>query len=240
MTASITMKERVTIVIPIRDEEATIGLVLHDLQKTIAGIPEYVFETIVVDDGSRDCGPDVAREHCATVIGNGHPHGKGAALRRGFAAATGSIIVMMDGDYSHRAEDLGLFLKALTPDVTLVIGSRIFGGSDEYTPVRAFGNILLTYVFGFLHGRYLSDALNGYKAFRREVVTRYGCSSNGFEIEIELLANAIRAGGRIVEVPSHERERAGGRSKSRIVRHGTRFLVRAIYEKTRRDRRDRN
>ncbi len=61
MTASTTTKERVTIVIPIRDEEASIGLVLQDLKRTIAEIQAYVFETIVVDDGSRDRGPDIAR-----------------------------------------------------------------------------------------------------------------------------------------------------------------------------------
>jgi hypothetical protein len=137
---------------------------------------------------------------------------------------------MMDGDYSHRAEDLGVFLDALKPGVCLVVGSRIFGGSEEYTRVRAFGNILLTYLFGFLHGRYLSDALNGYKAFRREVFTGFEYTSVEFEIEIELLVNAIRSGGRIVEIPSHERARASGRSKSKVVRHGTRFLMRMIYE----------
>jgi hypothetical protein len=144
---------------------------------------------------------------------------------------------MMDGDDSHRAEELGVFLDALKPGVSLVVGSRIFGGSEEYTPVRAFGNIVLTYLFGVLHGRYLSDALNGYKAFRREVFTGFKYTSVGFEIEVELLANALRSGGRIVEVPSHERARAGGRSKSRVARHGMRFLMRAIFEWARSRRR---
>jgi glycosyltransferase involved in cell wall biosynthesis len=229
--------ERVSIVIPIRDEEDTIGLVLEDLRKATSDVSGYEFETIIVDDGSSDRGPEIARTYGAHVISNAAPHGKGTALRTGFAASTGRLIVMMDGDYSHRAEDLGVLLDALRPGVSLVVGSRIFGGSEEYTPVRAFGNIVLTYVFGLLHGRYLSDALNGYKAFRRDVFTGFTYTSVGFEIEIELIANALRTGGRIVEVPSHERARAGGKSKSRIVRHGTRFLTRVIYEWARSRRR---
>lgn len=222
--------DTVSIVVPIRDEEATVGLVIEDIRKATAELHRYDFETIVVDDGSRDRGPEIARTYGVTVIPNEPPHGKGAALRAGFAASSGSIIVMMDGDYSHRAEDLGRMLDALGGGVSLVVGSRIFGGSEEYTPVRAFGNMVLTYVFGIMHGRYLSDALNGYKAFRREVFTGFTYTSVGFEIEIELLVNALRAGGRIVEVPSHERARAGGKSKSRVVRHGTRFVTRTVYE----------
>ena len=229
--------ERVSIVIPIRDEEETIGLVLDTIRKATSEIEGYEFETIVVDDGSSDRGPEIARTYGASVVGNSAPHGKGAALRIGFAASTGAIIVMMDGDDSHRAEELGVFLDALKPGVSLVVGSRIFGGSEEYTPVRAFGNIVLTYLFGVLHGRYLSDALNGYKAFRREVFTGFKYTSVGFEIEVELLANALRSGGRIVEVPSHERARGGGRSKSRVARHGMRFLMRAIFEWARSRRR---
>lgn len=222
--------ERVSIVIPIRDEEETIGLVLDDVRKATSEIQGYEFETIVVDDGSRDRGPEIARTFGAHVVSNGRPHGKGAALRAGFAASTGAIIVMMDGDYSHRAGDLRVFLDALEPGVSLIVGSRIFGGSEEYTAIRAFGNMVLSYIFGLLHGRYLSDALNGYKAFRREVFTNFRYTSVTFEIEIELLANALRTGERIVEIPSHERARAGGISKSKVVRHGTRFLVRTIYE----------
>jgi len=221
---------RVSIVIPIRDEETTIGALLDDVRAATERLPRYEFEVIVVDDGSSDHGAAIARDRHAIVVNNDAPHGKGAALRRGFEAATGDCLVMMDGDYSHRAEDLGTLLAAMEPDVSLVIGSRIYGGSEEYTVVRAFGNILLTYLFGVLHGRYLSDALNGYKAFRREVFSDFDYVSTSFDIEIELVCNALRCGGRVVEVPSAERARGGGRSKSRVVQHGLMFLWREIAE----------
>jgi hypothetical protein len=79
-------------------------------------------------------------------------------------------------------------------------------------------------------GRYLSDALNGYKLFRKDVFTDFTYTSRMFEIEIELIANALRKGYRVVEVIGHERARAGGEMKSRVVRHGTRFLTRIIWE----------
>ena len=221
---------RVSIVIPTRNEEATIGRLLDDLAAATATLPQWDFEVIVVDDGSSDRGPAIARAKRAIVVRHEGPHGKGAALRRGFDVASGDCLVMMDGDYSHRAEDLGALLEALQPGVSLVVGSRIYGGSEEYTPVRALGNVALTYLFGMLHGRYLSDALNGYKAFRRQVFSDFDYVSTGFDIEIELVCNALRTGGRVVEVPSHERARGGGYSKSRVIRHGTMFLWREIAE----------
>lgn len=221
---------RVSIVIPIRDEETTIGALLDDVRAATERLPQYAFEVIVVDDGSSDRGAAIARDRRAMVVTNDGQHGKGAALRRGFEAATGDCLVMMDGDYSHRPEDLGTLLAAMEPDVSLVIGSRIYGGSEEYTVVRAFGNIVLTYLFGVLHGRYLSDALNGYKAFRRAVFSDFDYVSKSFDIEIELVCNALRTGGRVVEVPSAERARGGGRSKSRVVQHGLMFLWREIAE----------
>jgi len=79
----------------------------------------------------------------------------------------------------------------------------------------------------------LSDALNGYKLFRRDVFTDFVYTSRMFEIEIEIIANTLRKGYRVVEVISHERARAGGEMKSRVVRHGTRFLARIIWERMR-------
>jgi hypothetical protein len=115
-------------------------------------------------------------------------------------------------------------------DVGLVIGSRVVGGSEEYTHVRALGNVFLSASLGLCTGRYLSDALNGFKMFRRDVFTDFEYTSAAFEIEIEIVANTMRKGYRIVEVSSHERERAGGEMKSRVIRHGTRFLLRIFWE----------
>ena len=137
---------------------------------------------------------------------------------------------MMDADYSHRAEDIPKFLAAMKDGAGLVIGSRVYGGSDEYTPIRALGNVFLTYALGLFLGRYLSDALNGFKAFRREVFADFTYTSRQFEIEIELIANALRKGYRVVEISSHERARLGGESKSRVIRHGTRFFWRIFTE----------
>lgn len=221
---------KVSVVIPAHNEEQTLPWVLRDLNDTIASLPHDDFEVICVDDHSTDATANVARQFGATVVANQRRSGKGMALRAGFAHATGDVIVMMDADYSHRAEDLPLLLQTLTGGTGLVIGSRVFGGSDEYTPIRALGNVFLTAALGLATGRFLSDALNGYKAFRRDVFTDFTYTSRAFEIEIELLANALRKGYKVVECSSHERARAGGEAKSRVIRHGTRFLMRIIRE----------
>jgi len=221
---------KVSIVIPAHNEEQTLPWVLRDLKEAIAGLPEHEFEVICVDDHSTDTTASIARTFGATVVTNHGPGGKGLALRRGFEHASGDVIVMLDADYSHKPEDLPLFLQALQGDVGLVIGSRVFGGSDEYTHIRALGNVFLSAAVGLSLGRYLSDALNGFKAFRRDVFTEFQYTSRAFEIEVELIANTLRRGYRVVECSSHERARAGGVAKSKVVRHGTRFLVRIIRE----------
>jgi glycosyltransferase involved in cell wall biosynthesis len=222
--------QKVSVVIPAKNEEMNIGLVLDDVNKTIAETPAYEFEVIVVDDKSLDRTGEVSQSRGAKVIRNTGPSGKGNALRLGFENAGGDIMIMMDADYSHRAEEIPKFLEAFEDKIGLVIGSRVFGGSEEYTRVRAFGNIFLTAALGMFLGRYLSDALNGFKAFRRDVFDSFRYTSSAFEIEIELIANTLRKGYRVVEISSHERARKGGEPKSRVIRHGTRFLMRIISE----------
>lgn len=221
---------KLSVIIPARNEQDTLPYVLNDLADVLRALPNYAVEVIVVDDHSTDRTAEIARSFGARVIANKRKGGKGMALRAGFEAATGNILAMMDADYSHRVEDLPVFLNALKDDVSLVIGSRVVGGSEEYTHLRALGNVFLSTTLGLCTGRYLSDALNGYKVFRREVFTDFTYTSTSFEIEIEIVANALRTGCRVVEVSSHERARAGGQAKSRVVQHGTRFLARILYE----------
>lgn len=140
---------------------------------------------------------------------------------------------MMDADFSHDVSDLMSMFYEVRRHNGLVVGSRIIGGSEEYTRIRAFGNVILTWFFGFLHGRYLSDALNGFKIFHRDVYNNFEYTSDAYEIEIELLVNTLRLNKSVTEVPSRERERMGGKVKSSVIRHGTLFMSRIIFEKFR-------
>ncbi|MDQ3697748.1 MAG: glycosyltransferase family 2 protein [Gemmatimonadota bacterium] len=222
---------KLSIIIPAKNEEETLPLVLEDLNAVIQRLHGYEVETLVVDDRSTDRTSEIAAGFGARVIRNTKPRsGKGMALRAGFEAAKGDVLVMLDADYSHRAEEIPAFLDAMKPGVGLVIGSRVVGGSEEYHHVRALGNVFLSATLGLCTGRYLSDALNGFKMFRRDVFTDFTYTSANFEIEIEIIANTLRKGYKVVEVSSHERARAGGQMKSRVVRHGTRFLLRILYE----------
>jgi glycosyltransferase involved in cell wall biosynthesis len=219
-----------SVIIPARNEEETLPMVLDDLGAVIPTLHGYDVEVIVVDDRSTDRTAQVARAHGARVVPNPRRSGKGMALRAGFEAAGGDLLLMMDADYSHRAEELPVFLDGMRSGIGLVIGSRVVGGSEEYHHVRALGTVFLSATLGLCTGRYLSDALNGFKLFRREVFTGFTYTSVHFEIEIEIIANTIRSGLKVVEVSSHERARAGGEMKSRVIRHGTRFLARILYE----------
>ena len=219
-----------SIIIPAKNEEVTLPQVLDDLNKVVPTLAGYDVQVFVVDDRSTDRTAEIARSKGATVVANPRSSGKGHALRAGFEAATGDLLLMLDADYSHRAEEIPLFLSAMKDGVGLVIGSRVVGGSEEYHHVRALGNVFLSATLGLCTGRYLSDALNGFKLFRRGVFRDFTYGSANFEIEIEIIANTLRSGLKIVEVSSHERARAGGEMKSRVIRHGFRFLFRILYE----------
>ena len=222
-----------SIVIPARNEEASLPLVLNEIKQVLPLLPSAT-EVIVVNDRSTDQTAAVAQGYSfVKIINNVFNSGKGAALRSGFEEARGEYIVMMDADFSHKAADLPDLFREVGRHRGLVVGSRISGGSEEYTRVRAFGNIVLTMFFGLVHRRYLSDALNGFKIFHRDVYRNFEYTSDAFEIEIELLVNTLRLNRLITEYPSHERSRAGGKLKSSVVKHGTLFMTRIIYEKFR-------
>lgn len=214
----------VSVVIPAKNEAANLPQLLKDLGQVITQMPNHQIEVIVVDDHSTDATAQLSRDAGAIVVANQRTPGKGNALITGFEASKGAVLVMMDADYSHRPEDLPFFLDHLKPPYGLIVGSRALGGSDEYTAVRTLGNVFLSAVFRLMTGVTTTDVLNGYKAFKREVFSKFQFHSSEFEIEIELMTNTLRLGMRVGEFPSHERERAGGEAKSRVVRHGFRFL----------------
>ena len=222
-----------SVVIPARNEVETIGLVVADCSRVLQemGIES---EVIIVDDGSTDGTQDCISDFdCKFVVNEGPEHGKGIALRLGFAAAQYATLVMLDGDYSHRAEDIPALWSEFQKGYGLVVGDRFIGGSDEYTFIRSFGNRFLTTVFSSIHGVQMNDCLNGLKMFDHRVVDTFVYTAKDFSIEIELLANTRRLNLSVGQVRSHERSRAGGVPKSFALIHGLSFLFRIVLERFR-------
>jgi glycosyltransferase involved in cell wall biosynthesis len=210
----------VSLVIPVKNEARNIAWVLEQ-------VADEVNEVILVDGNSTDatlitarsCRPDIK-----VVLQEGL--GKGCALRAGFLAATGDIIVMMDADGSMAPQEIRHFLHFLNNGYDFVKGSRFIagGGSLDITAFRRLGNRFLLGVFNSLYGGDLTDLCYGYCAFHRRYLETMALSATGFEIEAEMVVRAMQAGLRIAEVPSLELPRRAGKSNLHSIRDGTRVL----------------
>ena len=222
---------KVTIVIPALNEEKNLPELLKRIG-AVRGKNRSIDEVLVVDDGSTDRTSDVAKSFGCTVVRHEERSGKGSALRSGFSAAKNDIIVMLDADLSHIPEDIPRMIEPLKdPTVGLVQASRSLGGSEEYSFVRAVGNISLTALANTLLGTRMTDALNGFKAMRKEILADLQCKT--FDIEIEILASCKRHGFRVVEVPSQEKARRSGGSNLKALKDGWKFARQIVKESAR-------
>lgn len=208
-----------SVVIPTWNEAENIEHVLRSLE---------AFDDIVIVDGlSQDDTVARARRVRPDVrVLERPPRGKGDALRAGFAAATGDVIVIMDADGSMDPGEVAVFVSMISVGFDLVKGSRLAcgGGSHDLTTVRWLGNRALCGLANTLFHTAWTDLCYGYLAFRRECLPRMALDADGFEIESQILANSALAGLRIAEIPSVEMSRISGESHLDARRDGTRIL----------------
>jgi glycosyltransferase involved in cell wall biosynthesis len=210
----------VTVVIPALNEEGSLPWVLERL-------PDWVSQVVVVDGLSTDSTQALVRRiRPDAVIVHQHQPGKGAALRAGFAAATGDIIVMLDADGSTDPLEMGRFVEALEDGADFVKGSRHLrgGGSADFTRLRSAGNQALVLMANFLYRSQFTDLCYGYCAFWRRHLAALEPTADGFEIETQLAVRALSAHLEIREVPSFEHERRAGQSSLNAARDGLRVL----------------
>jgi len=210
----------VSVVIPTLNEVESLPWVIEHL-------PDWVTELVIVDGLSTDRTETLARSlRPDVVVVHQHQRGKGAALRAGFAASTGDIVVMIDADGSTDPREMDRFVSALMDGADFVKGSRHMpdGGSADFTRLRAAGNKLFVLVANQLYGSTFTDLCYGYCAFWRRNVGDLGLTADGFEIETQLVLGALKAGLEIREVPSFELERRAGTSNLNAARDGLRVL----------------
>jgi len=162
--------------------------------------------------------------------------GKGDALRQGFLAATGEIVVAIDADGSTDPAEIPLYVGALLGGADFVRGSRYLqgGGSADLSRVRSLGNRGLVTMVRLLFHNSFSDLCYGYVAFWRRLLHVLQPDAPGFEIEAQLSIRALSRGLRVYEVPSYERVRIAGRSSLRPIPDGLRVLRTVLVERLRR------
>ncbi len=224
------MKEqrpRVSVVIPTLNEES-------NLYHILPYMPSIVDEVVLVDGFSTDNTIGVAKQLLPSIrVVEQTRRGKGNALREGFAATTGDIIVMLDADGSSDPGEIPQFVTALLQGNDLAKGSRFVkgGGSDDITIIRSLGNYGLSIIVNVLFQTHFSDLCYGYNAFWKHCLDHVEIDCDGFEVETLLNLRMHTAHLKIVEVPSFERRRIFGGSNLRAFRDGWRVLKTILRER---------
>jgi glycosyltransferase involved in cell wall biosynthesis len=211
---------RVSVVIPALNEAKNLPYVLPR-------IPSWVHEVLLVDGRSTDGTPEVARRLYPSIkLVAQEGKGKGAALRSGFAAATGDVIVMLDADGSMDPAEIPAFLGMLLRGAEFAKGSRFLqgGGTVDMPLYRVLGNLAFVVAVRLLFGGNYSDLCYGYNAFRASILPRLALDGDGFEIETMMNVRALRCGLKVMEVPSFEARRVHGRGRLRTIPDGWRVL----------------
>jgi dolichol-phosphate hexosyltransferase len=207
-------KLKVSVIIPTKNEEAT-------LEPVLTGVLKFADEVVIIDGHSTDRTRDIAGKYNIPVhLDNGN--GKGEAMKLAIRIATGDILVYIDADGSHAPEDIPRLVEPIrNGEADMVIGSRFKGGSDELVGninqlFRITGSNIITTFINYRWDIHLSDTQNGFRALTRDAAESLELTQNGFPIETEMDIQLLQRGFRIGEVPAHEYRRKGGESKIKL------------------------
>jgi glycosyltransferase involved in cell wall biosynthesis len=181
----------------------------------------------------RELGPDTERElRRVEKIGKMLPQGKADAVRKGFRAATGDVLMILDADLTVRPEDLPLFFDQLASGRgDFINGVRLLypQEQDAMKFVNLLGNTFFGYALSWLMGQTIKDSLCGTKVFRRsdyEAIMEIESTLGDFDPfgDFELLFGATQAGLKIVDLPVHYGRRVAGQPKIETYRHGLKLF----------------
>ena len=222
--------DQVEIIIAAHNEAGSIGEVVRG---ALSAVPDSV--VTVVDDGSTDATSAQAIDAGAKVVHLWPNRGKGVALREGIAASTGRWLVFIDGDGQDDPADIGKLLAQALDGVTLVNGSRFMGKLHDgaISGPNYLGNVFMTGVLDLCFGAKVTDSQAGFRVIDGEFARGLRLWARQYEIETEMLAKVLRAGGKVVEVPIDRYERTAGTTDFRRIRNGLRILGTIFIERLR-------
>jgi glycosyltransferase involved in cell wall biosynthesis len=213
--------QRVSVVIPARDEEQNLPALLAELHAVLGREALPFVEVVVVDDGSRDDTQMVAEAAGARVVRHVESLGNGAAVKRGIREAQGDWILLLDGDGQHPPDAIPAML-ALAERFDMVVGSRGGSGGSAH---RNLANRVYNRLASYVSGRPIPDLTSGFRLLRADVgKSLVYLLPNTFSYPSTMTLSMLRAGYAVAFQPIVVRPRRG-RSHIRLVADGSRFLL---------------
>tara|TARA_B100000925_G_C21956031_1_gene451229 strand:+ start:123 stop:809 length:687 start_codon:yes stop_codon:yes gene_type:complete len=196
---------KISIIVPVYNEEKTVAQVLKRLSNTKVENVEY--EIIAINDGSTDGSKELLeknKNYITTLINNERNSGKGFSVREGLKVATGEYILFQDADLEYDPIEFKKFIKVCNDfDADVVIGSRF--NYSEYTRshniLNKVGNKILTLTFNIIYNTTFTDVYSCYLCYKRKLVDPNKLKTNGFDQHAEILSEAVKKGKKYFEVP---------------------------------------
>ena len=194
---------KLSVIVPVYNERELVVKSVNNLLDTDLGVER---EVIIVDDGSTDGTKEIIESELESrvdkVLYMQKNQGKGAALRAGFAAATGDFVIPHDADMEYDPDDIPKLLEpVLKGRADVVYGSRFTGPHRNMFFFHWIGNRFLTFVTNVLYNTTLSDMETCYKLIRRSLLEGMEIRSDRFGVEPELTAKLLKKRVRIYEIP---------------------------------------
>ncbi len=209
---------KISIIIPAKNESQA----LHKfLPKLIALQPDD--EIIVVNDGSTDNTSEICKNLGAKVVDHPYSHGNGGAIKSGARAASNEIIVFMDADGQHKADDIPRLIKELEKGYSMVVGAR---SNKSHAGKRRFlGNKFYNYFAGLIVGHKIDDLTSGFRATYKSKFNQFlYLLPNGFSYPTTITMAYFRSGYSIKYLPIESLPRVG-KSHLKLFKDGLRFLI---------------
>jgi glycosyltransferase involved in cell wall biosynthesis len=204
-----------------RNESECIAKIVDSYASVLSSLPLKT-ELIVADfseDDTLDKAVKVAKKHLLDIVPLAvRRPGRGYALRFGVEHARYDIICLADGDGSHDAKYIPRMIDAYKPGC-IVMASRFppLGWSDEHSFSHYYGNRIAVTVVNLLFRANVTDITNGFGIMNKSVWNKLSLDSDHWSFDAQIICRALKNSIRIIEIPSFEPKRAGGRAKLHLL-----------------------
>ena len=211
-------QSKISIIIPAYNEAETIGTLVSSIRSLY---PDA--DIIVINDGSSDNTADVAKAAGAEVYSHPYNIGNGAAIKSGIRKASGEVLVFMDGDGQHNAQDIAELLKYI-PEFDMVVGARSMG--DQASLGRAIANKAYNWFASYVAKFPIKDLTSGFRAVKSNIAKSFVyLLPNTYSYPATITLGVLRSGMSVKYVPIKMRKRKTGKSNIKIVHDGVRFFM---------------